>query len=556
MMRKKGNEYRFRKIGRRSLAAAAGLALAVTFAAGTFADELVSDENMVADDTGVFSDTDPEASGVTDGTSVDDMGNVDYSEDGMAVEMDGTSTGGEEVYDTTGMYVEDTYTDDAANVAGLSDGLLTDPGTVSGDVAAVSDGMTSDGAAAAQTAEEPSLEGLFAQFFTPAEPASSLRLSERLKELTKVESPAGSDGELITGQYIAETLQGFGYTVSTQSFHEGFLNDELTDVPCINILAEKQPNTENAGDGILLILTHFDSKTKPEEGDAFANDKTGAAVVLETAELVAGMDSDIDICFVFLSGEEDGNFGSVNFAEGIAGFMDRVAGVIYVGPVGYIQDTAAEAEDAPEAETEGGTEWTENAGSVTDLIAENQWKEKAFPYVLATPDGLENAVSAMLQQAVSDQALQNLDQTEMEMGSILQDGNEIAQDSVQNVSSLPVSLAWAYETDTASGCSAFYEHALPTVYMHQDFTAVPSAWAEEAAGAEPQESWIEAGTSPEGEEPFGEIQPESKEAVSAEDETESDEAKDAVQIVPDPEALREAADILANTIARYMAGMR
>ena len=43
-----------------------------------------------------------------------------------------------------------------------------------------------------------------------------------LTELTGRRVPTGSDGELNIGAYIRETMEGYGYTVSEQNFHEGF----------------------------------------------------------------------------------------------------------------------------------------------------------------------------------------------------------------------------------------------------------------------------------------------------------------------------------------------
>ena len=162
------------------------------------------------------------------------------------------------------------------------------------------------------------------------EPARKDKLQEYLEELMKEESPIGSDGELLCSRYISRVMEEYGYTVSEQSFHEGFLNEDGVDAPGVNIIAERGADSENRTNGIFIISTHYDSKTKPEPQDPFANDKTGAAVLLEMARILSYVDTDTDICFLFLSGEEDGLYGSVNFIKSLSEENKaRITGVLY-----------------------------------------------------------------------------------------------------------------------------------------------------------------------------------------------------------------------------------
>ena len=156
------------------------------------------------------------------------------------------------------------------------------------------------------------------------EPARKDKLQEYLEELMKEESPIGSDGELLCSRYISRVMEEYGYTVSEQSFHEGFLNEDGVDAPGVNIIAERGADSENRTNGIFIIGTHYDSKTKPEPQDPFANDKTGAAVLLEIARILSYVDTDTDICFLFLSGEEDGLYGSVNFINSLKSMVDAI----------------------------------------------------------------------------------------------------------------------------------------------------------------------------------------------------------------------------------------
>jgi len=61
-------------------------------------------------------------------------------------------------------------------------------------------------------------------------------------------------------------------------------------------------------------------------------------VLLECARMLSDKESDRDICFIFLSGEEDGNFGSERMAEYLmedSGLGERIRGVICIGSAGY-----------------------------------------------------------------------------------------------------------------------------------------------------------------------------------------------------------------------------
>ncbi len=169
----------------------------------------------------------------------------------------------------------------------------------------------------------------------PIESASSEQIEIYLEQLLSQDNPTGSDGELTIAGYIESTMLKLGYTVEEQAFHEGFLNESYVDVPGVNIIAERGANSVDRNQKILLIAGHYDSKTNPEEGDLFANDKSAAAVMLESARLLSALDSDLDVCFLFLSGEEDGSYGSKAFAEHLSDEQkERIAGVICLDTVG------------------------------------------------------------------------------------------------------------------------------------------------------------------------------------------------------------------------------
>ena len=163
------------------------------------------------------------------------------------------------------------------------------------------------------------------------------RIRAHLEKLTATEDPTGSEGELTIAAYITEQMKALGYTVEGQAFHEGFLNVNGIDAPGVNLIAERGADSqEGRTRDIFLVVTHYDSKTVVEEGDPYANDKSGVVVLLETARILAQEETDTDLCFLFLSGQEDGGYGAQVFIDTLkSDLRNRIAGVLAVDHVGY-----------------------------------------------------------------------------------------------------------------------------------------------------------------------------------------------------------------------------
>ena len=175
-------------------------------------------------------------------------------------------------------------------------------------------------------------------------PADTQRISAHLKALLTYADPTGSDEELMTASYIGQQMKALGYAVQQQPFHEGFLNVNGIDAPGVNVIAERGADSEeNRTRDIFLVVTHYDSITLPEEeasaGSAkipYANDKSGAAVLLETARILSKVETDTDLCFLFLSGQEDGGYGAKAFIDSLSeANRSRITGVLAVDRVGY-----------------------------------------------------------------------------------------------------------------------------------------------------------------------------------------------------------------------------
>lgn len=287
----------------------------------------------------------------------------------------------------------------------------------------------------AQAQTEPETEVILDQ--RPVlEAASADMLEEFLAELTKEESPTGSDGELEMASYIREVMEGYGYTVSEQHFHEGFLNENGVDAPGINIIAERGANAETRHSDILIVSTHYDSKTCPQEGDALANDKSGAAVLLETARILAGVETDTDICFLFLSGEEDGLYGSLRFVEFLEEeYRSRIVGQIHVEQAGY---------------------------------------DETAPYVLMTADGEANALGDLLREeglTKDQELLESLeDGGDAETGIEENAGEEYSGDEPGAAENPPQN--WDYTQDQQTSIRHFAESGIRAVTLIQELSGV------------------------------------------------------------------------------------
>lgn len=175
---------------------------------------------------------------------------------------------------------------------------------------------------------------------TPADPE---RIKAHLEALLETADPTGSEEELSMASYIGEQMKALGYTVQQQPFHEGFVNINGLDAPGVNLIAERGADSqENRTRDIFLIVTHYDSMTLPQADPAagekipYANDKSGTVVLLETARILSQVETDTDLCFLFLSGQEDGGYGARAFISSLSDEnRARIRGVLAVDRVGY-----------------------------------------------------------------------------------------------------------------------------------------------------------------------------------------------------------------------------
>lgn len=299
--------------------------------------------------------------------------------------------------------------------------------------------------------------------------ASSERLQEHLDYMTQVESPTGSEGELTVAAYIEAKMDELGYTVQEQAFHEGVLNEDGVDAPGVNILAERGANSQtNRKQDIFLAVTHYDSKRSPAEGDPFANDKSGAAALIEVARILSEVVTDTDICFVFLSGEEDGGYGAQNF---IASLSDenraRITGVLTVERVGYDSDTPYVLRTMT-GESNALGDIIQQLGILNDahiaLTEESDEDDGTWVGVGQSSDGyIDEATSAEIAAEASGEAASSGSDVILDTAT-----EEMVLDEPETEGEpVPMPSAWSYLKDTSPALATFANQSLTTVAVSQ-----------------------------------------------------------------------------------------
>lgn len=150
--------------------------------------------------------------------------------------------------------------------------------------------------------------------------------------------PSGSDAIARTQDYIIGQLKGFGCAVDTDDFHA---STPVGSLPMKNIIAK----VPGAGQGIILLLTHYDTKRL----DNFVGADDGGSstgLMLEMARLLCkGPKRKYAVWMAFVDGEEavvnwdtnnDNTYGSRELAARMAlsGELKQVRAVILADMIG------------------------------------------------------------------------------------------------------------------------------------------------------------------------------------------------------------------------------
>lgn len=291
--------------------------------------------------------------------------------------------------------------------------------------------------------------------------ADSSRIQDTLDNTAQTPNPTGSDEELTVASYIESAMTNYGYTVEEQAFHEGVVNEDGTDAPGVNILAERGANSQtNRKNDIFLIVTHYDAKRNPAPGDPFANDKSGVACLLEAGRILSTVVTDTDICFVFLSGQEDGGYGAQNFLSSLSDENKaRVTGVLDVDRIGYDTQTPNILKTL-----------TGESNPVGDLV-QTYGLKTAQSEAAGTVDD-EGGSLLTVGESSDGETVTAADGTVISGGGNTDDTSAAGEDLTEDESETEAELeelpaAWSYLKDDKSTQSAFASGSLTAVTLTQ-----------------------------------------------------------------------------------------
>lgn len=123
-------------------------------------------------------------------------------------------------------------------------------------------------------------------------------------------------------QYLINTLQAYGWTVTTQSFQEG-----------ANVIARSTPATPTAA--TVMVVAHFDTVAQSPGAD---DNATGVAAALEVARLLRTRPANQALAIVLFDLEERGLLGSQAFTANPEN-RQNLLGVINLEMLGYTCNT-------------------------------------------------------------------------------------------------------------------------------------------------------------------------------------------------------------------------
>jgi glutaminyl-peptide cyclotransferase len=150
--------------------------------------------------------------------------------------------------------------------------------------------------------------------------------------------PSASEGIRHVQDYIREQLKSSGCTVDEDDFHA---STPVGDVAMKNIVAK----TQGTGQGIILLLTHYDSLSGVKDFVGAEDSASSDGVMLELARLLCGKKEPNSVWIAFLDGEEafvnwdqdeDHTYGSRELAARLAvsGDLKRVKATILADMIG------------------------------------------------------------------------------------------------------------------------------------------------------------------------------------------------------------------------------
>lgn len=205
---------------------------------------------------------------------------------------------------------------------------------------------------------------------------------------------AGTEGEQLAAEEIAQTLESYGYEVTRQAFpFTEQAAGKQQSAQATNVIAVKRANASPCGD-ILILSAHHDTK---QSTVGAVDNASGAAMVLELARVLKDVQSDTELRFISFSAEEEGLKGSAYYVSTLSDEeKQRIVGDIQIDMIGHylidsvqVKTTLGQDEllsrllaDASRDVT--GEAWDTACSSVSDHLS---FTRAGIPAVLVEQDG-------------------------------------------------------------------------------------------------------------------------------------------------------------------------
>ena len=166
--------------------------------------------------------------------------------------------------------------------------------------------------------------------------------------------PPASDGLHRSQEYIIAQLRAAGCEVDQDDFHA---STPKGDIAMKNILA-KAPGTGGAGQGIILLLTHYDTLSSVENFVGAEDSASSTGMMIEMARQLCARKGPNSVWMAFLDGEEafvnwdqgdDHTYGSRELAARLAlsGDLKRVKAVLLADMIGQYNLKILRQSDSP-----------------------------------------------------------------------------------------------------------------------------------------------------------------------------------------------------------------
>ena len=137
----------------------------------------------------------------------------------------------------------------------------------------------------------------------------------------------------VATQYISERMVELGYQPVYHNYYHPYYGMRR------NVVVQKTGVVNP--DKIILLVAHLDSTAQyPYDIAPGADDNaSGSAGVLIAAEILSQVTLGCTVKFIWFTGEEQGYYGSWEYAEDVYGWGDQIAGVINLDMIGYNSDS-------------------------------------------------------------------------------------------------------------------------------------------------------------------------------------------------------------------------